>query len=118
MTTPEEQLGSPRELIAWLTQIGRFPGDGWLVIRDDTEIIRGDLVCWPKVFSARDLSDDEYDQLDDWLNENGYEYFLNQDQLGEIVENLRQQDPSYSTEALVTAVNFYWRNDAFIDIGQ
>jgi hypothetical protein len=116
--TPDTQLGNPHSLSDWLGRLGQFPGDGWLVIRGDTEVIQGDLLCWPQVFSARDLSDDEYDQMEEWIGQNGYGMFLGEDQLEDIAENLRQQVPAYSPDQLVQAVDYYWRNDAFIDIGQ
>jgi hypothetical protein len=56
--------------------------------------------------------------MEEWIGQNGYGMFLGEDQLEDIAENLRQQVPAYSPDQLVQAVDYYWRNDAFIDIGQ
>jgi hypothetical protein len=37
-------------------------------------------------------------------------------QLEDVVENLRQQRPTFSSSDVVAAIDFYWKNDAFIDL--
>jgi hypothetical protein len=42
--------------------------------------------------------------------------FFCRDQLRDIIENLRQQRTDFTRPQLATAVDFYWRRDAFIDL--
>jgi hypothetical protein len=59
---------------------------------------------------------DEFDEYTEQLKSGGLHDFLSSAQLEDIVENLRQQKLDYTDSELITAVKYYWKNDAFIDL--
>jgi hypothetical protein len=59
---------------------------------------------------------DEFDEYAGQLKSGGLHDFLSSAQLEDIVENLRQQKLDYTDSELITAVKYYWKNDAFIDL--
>jgi hypothetical protein len=65
---------------------------------------------------STELSPEEQDELDEYPETVGLKRFLCLSQLQDIVSNLRQQRPSFSERDLMAAINFYWSNDAFIDL--
>jgi len=60
---------------------------------------------------------DEFDEFAEQLEDSNIRSFLSTAQLEDIVENLRLQKADYTDEELLAAVNFYWKNDAFITLG-
>jgi len=62
------------------------------------------------------ISNEEYEFLEAELIQRGYKEFLSKEDLLSIIQNLEQQKASYSSEHLFAAINYYWKNDAFIQI--
>ena len=83
----------------------------WLFIVRDEEITL-DTSC----LTVRE-DFDEFDEFAEQLEDDNIHSFLSTAQLEDIVENLRLQKAEYTDEELPTAVNFYWKNDAFIALG-
>jgi len=108
-------LSNPKKLIEWLSNSGNYPGDGRLYVKSDEKSITKDTLCWPGVVEDIELSDEEYEEMEAWIEENDFRAFLGKEQLEDIISNLAQQLEEYSEIQLIDAVNFYWLNDAFID---
>ena len=112
----EDRLGPAQPLREWLSRLGSFPGDGWLVICADTTALSLDTACRPVVTDGRDLSDAEHDALDAALEREGLRWFLSEEQLQGVRDNLVLQVRDYSAEQLLWAVQHYWTNDAFVQV--
>jgi hypothetical protein len=63
------------------------------------------------------LSDEEHDQLEDLLESQGWVHFLSEAQLEEVAENLRLQVHKPTPAQTLEAIEYYWRNDAFVELG-
>ena len=107
-------LGPPMPLSYFLEHLESLPRDAWLLIPRVADDIRFDTPCRPRLVSTRDLSEDEANDLDNYFDTAGLKYFFLRDQLEDIVDNLRQQDPAFSEHNLLTAINYYWHHDAFV----
>jgi len=112
----DEHLGPPLPLRDWLDRLGDFPADGWLTVSANTTRVSLDTICRPIVTNGRDLSDDEDDALEAALDAARLTWFLNEDQLEDIVVNLALQVDHYSPEQLLAAIQYYWAHDAFIEL--
>lgn len=108
-------LGEPEKLIEWLSDSATYPADGWLYLKADVTSLDLTTLCWPGIVESIELSDDEYDEMESWLEENGFKSFLSKDQIEDIANNLGQQLSSYTDAQLLKAIRYYWENDAFID---
>ena len=108
-------LGEPRKLVEWLSELEAYPADGWLYLKKDASSLDLTTLCWPGIVESIDLSDDEYDEMESWLEENGFKSFLSKDQIEDIVSNLGQQLSPYTDAQLLRAIRYYWENDAFFD---
>ena len=109
-------LGDPKPLSDWIQESASYPADGWLYINENELSIHFNTLCWPCIIKSRDLSDEEYDEMESYLEQSGYKLFLGKAQIEEIVANLKQQTPSYSSPQIFEAINYYWLNDAFIQL--
>ncbi len=56
------------------------------------------------------------DEFDVTVDQMGWRSFLCRSQLEEIITNLKLQRAEYSHQELVSAIDYYWTNDAFIDL--
>lgn len=105
-----EDLGDPAKLREWLDRLGDFPGEGWLVIRTSVDEPTLDMHCWPLVDRIGKMAQEELEAL----SQAGYRDFLSDELLEDIVSNLRQQNEDFVESQLEAAIQFYWKNDAFI----
>ena len=71
---------------------------------------------FPITGDTRDMSDEEFEEFDRSINKCGFSYFLNQDQLEDILNNLKMQKSDYSKTELVSAIKYYFSHDAFINM--
>ena len=107
--------GESKPLGWWINNLANMTRDLWLWIPDNTKYLGESTPCL--AVSSWELSPEEQDQQEAELEQSGLRCFFYKDQIEGIVENLRQQKPAYSLAELFLAINFYWQNDAFIDIG-
>ena len=107
-------LGKSRTLIEWVSGEVEYPADGLLYIQSTESSLNASTPCWPCVIESIDLSDKEYDEMELWIENNGYMEFLGKDQLEDIISNLQQQVSNFSESQLIGAIEYYWKNDAFI----
>jgi hypothetical protein len=112
----DEHIGAPSTLGEWLGRLGSFPGDGWLLVERGLQVVSAETKCRPVVTGGRELSDDDEDALDALIAHAHLQWFLSQEELQGIMDNLRAQDPTASPESAIAAVQFYWDNDAFIEL--
>lgn len=108
-------LGEPKKLIDWLSHSAAYPADGWLYLKKDGSSLDLTTLCWPGIVESIELRDDEYDEMESWLEENGFKLFLSKDQIEDIVSNLGQQISPCTDAQLLMAIRYYWENDAFLD---
>jgi len=108
-------FGPPAPLKRVLETMDALP-DQWLYIPLGVEQIEADTPCRACIVENKELSPEEQDELDEYPETVGLKCFLCLSQLEGIVSNLRQQRPSFSERDLMAAINFYWSNDAFIDV--
>jgi hypothetical protein len=106
--------GESKPLVWWINNLADMTRDTWLWIPADTKYLGESTPCI--AVSSLDLSSEEQDQQEAKLEKSGLRCFFDNEQLEDIVVNLQQQKPTYSLAELFLAINFYWQNDAFIDI--
>ena len=111
-----QAFGPPQPLKHFLGTLDSLP-DRWLYVSSSVNEIEAQTPCRACVVDGMDLSPEEQGELDEYPKTVGLKSFLCLSQLADIVSNLRQQRPSFTELDLMAAVNFYWRNDAFIDRG-
>jgi hypothetical protein len=108
-------FGPPQPLKRFLETMYTLP-DQWLYIPLRVKQIEAETPCRACIVEGTELSPEEQDELDEYPETVGLKCFLCLSQLQDIVSNLRQQRPSFSERDLMAAINFYWSNDAFIDV--
>ena len=89
--------------------------DIWLWVSSETDRLLPETVCFI-VDNDIVLSAEEQDQRDLDLENSGLMCFFFKDQLEDIQLNLKAQKSNYDSDDLYKALNFYWENDAFIDL--
>ena len=108
-------LGEPQKLAEWLSDSAAYHADGWLYINSDVASLDLTTPCWPGIVESIELSNEEYDEMESWLEENGFKSFLNKEEIEDVANNLGQQISPYTDAQLLKAVRYYWENDAFIE---
>jgi len=99
----------------WMNNLRSMSRDIWLWISSETVVLTPDTVCYI-VDDDIDLSAKEQNQRDTDLEKIGLMCFFLKDQLEDIELNLKEQQKDYDAKALYLALNYYWENDAFIDL--
>lgn len=99
----------------WMRNLSEMSRDIWLWIPKDTDRLLPETVCFI-IDNDIDLSAEEQDQRDLDLENSGLMCFFFKDQLEDIQLNLKAQKSNYDSGDLYKALNYYWENDAFIDI--
>ena len=109
-----EYLGSPRTIKEWLEYKDDYPGEGQLYVKASEATISMGSLCWPQSFDPDEFSDDDFDTFEARINDGDYRPFLSQEQIEDVIENLKQQQPRYNENRLLQALVCYWGTDAFI----
>lgn len=99
----------------WMRNLHEMSRGICLWISNETDNLSLETVCFI-VDDDMDLSAEEQDLRDVDLENSGLMCFLFKDQLEDIQQNLKAQKPNYGSSDLYTALNYYWENDAFIDL--
>lgn len=100
----------------WVNNLEIMSRDTWLWIFQQTKCLQPDTGCFA-VDEGIALSPDEQDQREVDLEKSGLTCFFSKDQLEDIVQNLKAQKNNYGQQDLYAAINYYWKNDAFIELG-
>ncbi len=111
--TPFHEAKSLGYFIEYLAELPRW---SWLYITATESDITVDTVCHPMATDSRDMSEEEIEEFEAYAERSGLRSFFYCDQLRDIIENLRLQRSDFTSQQLVTAIDFYWRHDAFIDL--
>jgi len=106
----------PRQLGDILASLDQLPRHGWLYISASVSRIALDTLCYPTAFNSHDVSPDEQDEFELLAEREGMRCWFCHEQLEDIRANLGTQQPVFSLEQLVCAIDFYWKHDAFIDL--
>lgn len=101
-----------RSLLDILNLLDDLPWDHQLYLK--TECL-SDLQVSVLVLNDDELERDENDEPR-YASSKGYVYYLSIADLQAIKENLEMQKPSWSREDLVTAIDYYHKNDAYFAI--
>ncbi len=104
-----------KPLSYWLENLSEMSRDMWLWVSVEANLVNSDTECYA-VDDNVALSTEGFEQRDLELQKNGLIDFLNKDLLEDIESNLKMQKSHYSQKELYEAINYYWINDAFIDI--
>ena len=115
LTRPFEQ---PRPFRDFLSRLSELPQHVWLYIPTSVDEITFDSPCFATTFDSRGLSREEQDELDALVEGTGMRCFFCRDQLEDIRSNLALQRPDFTGEQFISAIDFYWRHDAFIDLSR
>tara|TARA_R110001599_G_scaffold346101_1_gene571027 strand:- start:231 stop:560 length:330 start_codon:yes stop_codon:yes gene_type:complete len=99
----------------WVNNLKAMPRDIWLWILQETNSLLPDTRCFA-VGSGIDLSPEEQDQREADLESSGLICLFFKDQLEDIEQNLKAQKKDYDQRDLYAAINYYWKNDAFISL--
>ncbi|MGP9806977.1 DUF7716 domain-containing protein [Halomonas sp. AOP12-C2-37] len=105
-----------KPLDLWANNLKTMPRDIWLWISQETNNLRPDTRCFA-VDDGIDLSPDEQAQREVDLEKSGLVCFFHKDQLEDIEQNLMAQKKEYDQRDLYAAINYYWKHDAFINLG-
>lgn len=111
-------LGKPQTLSKWINECIDNPGQQfWLLYLelDIEEDVYLSTQMYP-VLNTNELSDEEYDELEQSIIDCGYSYFLSLDQIVDVIENLSMQVDKVTRIELLHAINFYFIHDAFWDV--
>jgi|AZIH01.1.fsa_nt_gi hypothetical protein len=100
----------------WVNNLKTMPRDIWLWISQETNNLQPNTRCFA-VDDGIDLSPEEQDQQEVDLENSGLMCFFHKDQLEDIEQNLMAQKKEYDQRDLYAAINYYWKNDAFINLG-
>jgi hypothetical protein len=103
-----------KPLSEWINSLPTMSHEAWLWIPDETIELIESTPCLS--VSSCDLSPEEQEQQETALKQGGLRCLFSKDQIEDIADNLLQQKPSCSREDLFLALNFYWENDAFIEV--
>jgi hypothetical protein len=109
-----EHLGNPKPLGHIVDHLDELPPSGWLMIRNATAEMNFASECYPVEIDSRDVSEEEMVAFEAALKAAGYKYFLNRDQIREVIGNLEEQRPDFTPADLERAIDFYWKRDAFV----
>jgi len=113
----EPLIGKSKSIEAWIDECINNRGLGFWLVFDDrikSEEIELSTELSPIIGDTGDFSDEEFDDFEDSLINNGYNYFLNLDQIEDVIDNYTMQKPSNSKKELLDAVIFYFSRDAFV----
>jgi hypothetical protein len=113
---PPTHVGNPMSLSHFVGNIAGLPSWSRLYIPKATTEINLSTQCFPRTVDSRDLNDDEMKDFESSVARAGLSEFFSADQLTDIVDNLRQQHAEYTEKELASAIDFYWKNDAFIHL--
>ncbi|MGB3393958.1 MAG: hypothetical protein WA956_08690 [Stenotrophomonas sp.] len=105
-----------KPLSYFVTHLAELPDWSWLYIAADASEILSDTICHPTATPSCDMSDEEIEAFEAYAECAGLRSFFCRDQLQQIADNLTGQCSTFTQKQLVTAINFYWRHDAFIDL--
>jgi hypothetical protein len=83
----------------------------WLYIPVMVDELTLDTLCL-----ALDSDLEDFEEYAEQLVSNGFHEFLSSAQLEEIAGNLQLQKLNYTDAEILSAIRFYWENDAFIDL--
>ncbi len=103
-----------KPLSEWINSLHTMSREVWLWIPDETIELIESTPCLS--VSSGDLSPEEQEQQEAELKQGGLQCLFFKDQIEDIADNLRQQKPSCSRKDLFLALNFYWKNDAFMEV--
>jgi hypothetical protein len=109
-------IGESKPLSHFIERLAEVPPWCWLYVSHATDDVTLTLPCYPKTTDSREMSDEELDEFEASVARVGLKSFLSPAQLADVIDNLRQQRPTHSLNDVVTALDFYWKNDAFIDV--
>ena len=112
-----EGLGTAKPLGYFFDHLDELPPSGWLYIRADTDQIKLVTECYPVEVESREVSEDEMVAFEKAWHVAGYKSFLCDGQIREIIGNLEDQRAAHSRADLERAIDFYWRHDAFLELG-
>jgi hypothetical protein len=107
---------NPRPLREFLARLAGLPRHCWLYVPTTVTEITLETPCYATRFDSRDLSPEEQDEFDSFVEQTGMRSLLCVPQLEEVQANLNIQHPEFSLGNLADAVDFYWKHDAFVDL--
>ena len=99
----------------FIEHLAELPRWSWLYIAVTEPDITLDTACHPTATDSRDMSEEEIQEFEAYTELSGLRSFFYRDQLRDIIENLRLQRSDFTPQQLATAIDFYWKHDAFID---
>ena len=100
----EYWLGNPKALSRGVSL--------WVPI--DTKKLCAETICYG-VDENADLSNDEFDLREQELSNLGLECLLDSDEIKQVENDLKRQKKNYLQEDLYEAIDYYWKNDAFVN---
>ena len=110
------QFSKAKHLGFFIENIGELPGHSWLYIATSMSEVSADTMCFPTVTDSRDMTDEEYELFETGAAQAGLKCFLQRVQIEDVLTNLLAQGARFTTEDFALAINYYWRNDAFIKL--
>lgn len=110
-------LGKPGSAKCWIDKCISNRGLGYWLVYEDTpqnDDIQLTTTLLPIVGNTNNFSDQEFDEFENSLFKSGYCYFLNMDQIEDVIDNYTMQKAQWTDSELLEAILFYFERDAFI----
>nr|WP_301541984.1 hypothetical protein [Shewanella sp. KJ2020] len=110
-------LGKPESVKGWIDKCISNRGLGFWLVYEDTpqnDDIQLTTTLLPIVGNTNNFSDQEFDEFENSLFKSGYCYFLNMDQIEDVIDNYTMQKAQWTDSELLEAILFYFERDAFI----
>lgn len=110
-------LGKPEPVKSWIDKCISNRGLGYWLVYEDTsqnDDIQLTTTLLPIVGNTNNFSDQEFDEFENSLFKSGYCYFLNMDQIEDVIDNYTMQKAQWTDSELLEAILFYFERDAFI----
>lgn len=98
----------------FIDNICELPSHSWLYLAASISEVSADTMCFPTVTDSRDMTDEEYELFETGAAQAGLKCFLQRAQIEDVLTNLLAQGAHVTTEDFASAINYFWKNDAFI----
>jgi hypothetical protein len=109
-------FGEAKTLQHFMAHLSELPPWSWLYIGSNVSKVTLDTICHPKAMDAKEMSEAESLEFEAYVKSTGLQCFLCRDDLEDIEDNLSQQVTDFTQHELANAINFYWENDAFVNL--
>ena len=104
-----------RPLLWWIMKLDSMFSEVWLWIPKNIEKLTLETQCTP-FDDSQEIFKNEYADRENDLDKSVLMFLSRKDQLEDVEQNRKEQQPEHTHIDLMQALNYYWENDAFVEI--